>query len=89
MKMITNFPVLAMHKYLTTGVRKAVRIRLEALLEAEEKTYHRWQENVKPKLIKTRQRDLDRRFRKIITALKIVIHTLTPYDERKFDEPNF
>lgn len=63
--------------------------RLALILEEHEGQYERWQENVKHRLNKTRQRDLKRKFEKNIQALKIVMHFLTPNAERMYDVPSF
>lgn len=76
-------------KNLTAGVKRAIRVRLEALLENEIAEYQRWQEVIKPKLNYTRQRQIEREFKKRIQAAKIVVHWLTPFWERTEDVPTF
>jgi hypothetical protein len=76
-------------KSINQTVIKAVRVRLERLMENKEAQYKSWQENVKHKLNKTRQRDIERHFEKTINAYKIIIFDLTPYFERVGDPPAF
>lgn len=47
-----------------------------------------WEENVKDKLHPTRQREVRRKFERIIQALKVIIHDLTPFMERTEDQPS-
>jgi hypothetical protein len=70
-------------------VIRAVRVRLERMLENKEAPYRKWQEDIRPKLNKTRQRDIERHFQKTIQAYKIIIFDLTPYYERVGDPPAF
>jgi uncharacterized membrane-anchored protein YhcB (DUF1043 family) len=70
-------------------VIRAVRVRLERMLENKEAQYKKWQEDIKHKLNKTRQRDIERHFQKTIQAYKIIIFDLTPYYERVGDPPAF
>lgn len=76
-------------KTMTETVRRAVRVRLTAILENEEKTFELWETNVKHKLNKTRQKQVAREFQKRIQAFKITIHALTPFWERTEDIPTF
>lgn len=76
-------------KTINQTVIKAVKVRLERMLENKEIQYKRWQENVKHKLTKTRQREVQRNFDKTINAYKIIIFDLTPYFERVGDPPAF
>lgn len=71
------------------GVKRAIRVRLETILENEESMYRWWLENVKHKLNRTRQKGVDREFKKRIQALKIVVYMLTPFGERTSDVPMF
>lgn len=76
-------------KILTQTVRRAIRVRLEAILEEEEKTYQYWETTVMHKLNTTRQKQVAREFKKRIQAMKIVVHALTPFWERTTDVPTF
>lgn len=76
-------------KTMSQTVRRAVRVRLQAILEEEEKTFEHWGTNVKHKLNKTRQEQVAREFKKRIQAYKITIHSLTPFWERETDVPTF
>ena len=76
-------------KAMTETVRRAIRVRLVAILDNEEAVYKRWMEIVKPNLNSTRQKQIDREFKKRLQAAKIVIHWLTPFWERTEDVPTF
>lgn len=76
-------------KTMSQTVRRAVRVRLQAILEEEEKTLLHWEQNVKHKLNRTRQEQVAREFKKRIQAFKITIHALTPFWERETDVPMF
>lgn len=76
-------------KATTQTVRKAVRARLEAILELEESQYKRWQETYSLKCTPTQKKIAERNFKKRITAYKIVIWDLTPMFERSPDAPIF
>ena len=76
-------------KSMTETVRRAIRVRLIVILETELKAYDRWKEIIAPKLNRTRQKQIDREFKKRIQAAKIVIHWLTPFYERTEDTPMF
>lgn len=80
---------MTLSKTMTETVRRAIRVRLMTILEYEEKAYKQWQEFIKPKLNRTRQKQIDREFKKRIQAAKIVIHWLTPFYERVDDAPMF
>lgn len=80
---------MALSKTMTETVRRAIRVRLIAILDNEDAVYKRWKEIVKPKLNSTRQKQIDREFKKRIQAAKIVIHWLTPFWERTEDVPTF
>lgn len=80
---------LMFSKSMTESSRRAIRVRLEPMLEDEERQYKRWQEEIKPKMNLTRQKQVEREFKKRIQGLKIVIHLLTPYWERVSDVPTF
>lgn len=64
---------LMMGKEITKSVLKAVRIRLELILQEREKKYQFWKEHVAHKVKATRRTAVRRRHEKAITALKIVI----------------
>ncbi len=74
---------------MTQTVKKAVRVRLQAILEEKEKGYLHWVNNIKNKLNRTRQKEVQRKQEKIIQALRIVIYDLTPMLERDSDLPIF
>lgn len=76
-------------KNITESVRRSVRVRLIAILEAEQKAHSFWTEHIKHKLNATRQKQVQREYNKRIQALKIVIYSLTPYLERTEDVPTF
>lgn len=78
-----------MNKLINETIKRAIRVRLELVLEDQEKAFQRWEENIKHKMNKSRQLQIERKFNKIISALKIVIYWLTPYMERTDDEPTF
>lgn len=80
---------LMFSKSMTESTRRAIRVRLEPMLTEEEKQYARWIEEIKPKLNLTRQKQVEREYKKRIQGLKIVIHLLTPYWERVSDVPTF
>jgi hypothetical protein len=71
------------------AVKRSISDRLKIILAEHEKMYQFWQDNLKPKLNPTRQRDVERKFNKQIQALKITIHLLTPFYEQVDDEPMF
>lgn len=74
-------------KTVTQTVMKAVKVRLEVMLENKEKQYAHWQEHIKHKLNPTRKKEVERNFKKIIQAYKICIFDLTPYFERAGEPP--
>lgn len=76
-------------KTMNESTRRAIRVRLEVILEEKEKSYTHWQEMIKPKMNASRIKMVEREFRKIIQAMKIVIHSLTPFYERITDVPTF
>lgn len=71
------------------GVKRAIRVRLQVILDHEIKSFDHWIEVIKPKLNRTRQKQIDREHKKRIQAMRIVIHMLTPYLERTEDVPTF
>lgn len=73
---------------LNESVRRSIRLRLEVICEAEEKSFAHWKEHVQHKLKPTHAAQVRRIFEKRIKAYKIVIHDLTPYFERG-PEPKF
>ena len=75
-------------KLLNEGTKRAVRERLEIILNDELKQFARWQDVIQEKLNPTRRAQVARRFNKEIQALKIVIHKLTPFMDRVDDEPS-
>lgn len=76
-------------KTMNESTRRAIRVRLEVILDEKEKSYTHWQEMIKPKMNKSRIKMVEREFRKTIQAMKIVIHSLTPFFERITDVPTF
>lgn len=78
-----------MSKIINETIKRAIRQRLEILLEDQQKQYRHWIENNKHKMNVSRQDQVERKFNKIIQAMKIVIYYLTPYFERMDDEPTF
>lgn len=79
---------LMMTKIMNEGTKRAVRERLEIILNDELRQFKWWEDVVKSKLNATRQMAIERRFNKEIQALKIVIHKLTPFGDRVDDEPS-
>lgn len=79
---------LMANKLMNEGTRRAVRTRLEMILEDELKQFNRWQDILKSKVNATRAAQIERRFNKEIQALKIVIYKLTPFMDRVDDEPS-
>jgi hypothetical protein len=75
-------------KILNEGVKRAVRERLQMILDNELKQFRWWEESLRHKMNRTRQEQVERRFNKDIQALKIVIHKLTPFMDRVDDEPS-
>lgn len=80
---------LMFRKTLNEGVKRAVRVRLQAILENELFEYRHWTEHIKHKQAKSRQKEIERKFNKRIQAFKITIHALTPFFERSEDIPSF
>lgn len=80
---------LMFRKTLNEGVKRAVRVRLQCILDNEVSEYRYWIDNIKEKLNKSRQKEVERKFNKRIQAFKITIHALTPYFERTDDIPTF
>lgn len=76
-------------KTMTETVRRAIRVRLIVILENEEQMYTKWKENIKPTMNRTRQKQIEREYKKRMQAAKIVIHWLTPFYERTEDVPTF
>lgn len=74
---------------MTETVRRAIRVRLQAILESEENQFLHWQQHIKEKLNRTRRKQIEREYKKRIQAAKIVIHWLTPFYERTEDVPTF
>ena len=79
---------MTLNKNLNETVKRAVRSRLEAILEAEQKKYDHWKEHVAHRLNKTRQKQIRQAFEKKIKAYNIVIYDLTHTYERGI-EPTF
>lgn len=80
---------MALSKRMNETVKRAIRVRLEHLLEEEEKQFQYYREHVAHKLNDTRQKQIEREYNKRVSALKIVIYMLTPYFERTSDQPTF
>lgn len=73
---------LVFDKSMSEGVKRAVRERLKIILEDTEKSLAFFNDNTKHRLNTTSAEQASRRQHKIIQALKIVIHFLTPYGQR-------
>lgn len=69
-------------KTLNKGVKKAVRIRLEVMLEEEERVLISWHERCKRLLNKTRAKQIETNYHKRIAALRIVIWMLSEMGDR-------
>ena len=78
---------MALSKIMTETVRRAIRVRLQVLLDQEIKCYEKWKTDVKHKMNVTRQKQVEREFMKRIQAAKIVCHWLTPFYDRVEDVP--
>ena len=78
---------MTLSKTMTETVRRAIRVRLEVIVSAEIQHYEKWKVEVRHKLNATRQKQIEREFKKRIQAGKIVLHWLTPYYERTDDVP--
>lgn len=76
-------------KRLTEGIKRAIRVRLELVLDNELKEYQHWVDYFKEKQSRTMQKDVERKFNKRIQAFRITIHALTPYFERTDNIPTF
>lgn len=79
---------MVFNKNMNEGMKRAIRDRLSMILKEEEKSFAHWGDNIRHKLNRTRQAQVERRFHKEIQAFKIVIHKLTPYMDRTEDEPS-
>ena len=80
---------LVFSKNINETVKRAIRIRLQVILDEEIRSYDRWLDKIKYTLNLTRQKQVEREFRKRMQAAKIVIHWLTRFDERVNDVPTF
>ena len=81
---------LIMSKIINNGTKRAIRDRLQIILEEEEKNFKDWKESNRPMQVNaTRRKQVERNYNKRIQSLKIVIYYLTPYLDRDFDEPMF
>lgn len=81
---------LIMSKIINNGTKRAIRERLEIILQEEEKNFKDWKESNRPNQINaTRRKQVERNYNKRIQSLKIVIYYLTPYFDRDHDEPMF
>lgn len=76
-------------RIINKSVKRSISDRLKIILTEHEKMYDFWQVNLRPKLNHTRQKEVERKFKKHIQALKITIHFLTPFYENYDDEPMF
>ncbi len=76
-------------KAMNESVKRAVRVRLEAILEEHERRMQFWEDHSKHHLTATRQKEVRRNLQKIHVALKITIWHLTPIEERSYDPPIF
>lgn len=80
---------LMFSKRLTEGIKRAIRVRLELVLDNELKEYQHWVDYFKEKQSKTLRKEIERKFNKRIQAFRITIHALTPFFERTEDVPTF
>jgi hypothetical protein len=71
------------------NVKRALTIRLQAILDHEVAGYNSWKERIAPKMKPTLASTIDRSHRQRIQALRIVIWMLTPTMERNDDFPGF
>lgn len=71
------------------GVKRAIMIRLNFILEEEIKSFESWKTRIRPKQKATLASTIDRRYRQRIQALRIVIWMLTPTMERNDDFPGY
>jgi hypothetical protein len=77
-----------MKKGFDSNVKRAIKVRLELLLEEQEKTYKHYLEFIKHRQTASRQAMVERAHKKKITALRIVLYMCTPHMERDSDMPN-
>jgi len=80
---------LVFSKSINETVKRAVRIRLQCILDEEIKSYERWKDKIRHTLNFTRQKQIEREFKKRIQAARITIHWLTPFQLREGDVPTF
>src|ERR1700685_1612183 len=73
---------LLFSKVMNQGVKRAVKIRLEVMLEHEQSSLVAWEERCRKLINQTRQLQLERNYLKRISALKIVIWMLSEMGDR-------
>lgn len=78
-----------MSKRTTETTKAAIVSRLLPILEEEEARFKHWDESNRHLLNQTRQKSIERRYIKIIQALKITIHYLDRGRIWTEDEPSF
>jgi len=78
---------MSFNRRINASVIRAVKVRLEYLLEEHERKYRFFEEHIAHKLNPTRVKNVRRRHQKVITAFKITIYELTPWKERTEEEP--
>lgn len=70
-------------------IRRSLRLRLQLILEEEEKQLRHWNEVVRHNIRPSTAASIERKRVKHIQALKIVIHMMTPFYDRTEDVPSF
>lgn len=81
---------MVFNRNMTETVKRAIRVRLQVILDEEERQYEKWKLLIKDTLSTTRRRQVEREFKKRIQAYKITIFSLTPFTDRAAAEvPSF
>lgn len=78
---------MTLGRNINSSVIRAVRARLIFLLDERKRKFVHWEEHISHKMNPTRQKEVRRKFEKIIKAYEIVIYDLTPFFERVEDLP--
>lgn len=86
-KQISNDRQLYFSKNINAGAKRAICSRLQLILSDEENAFKFWQDHTAFRLNEARQKQVAREFNKRIQALRIVLHMLTPMQDRIFDAP--
>jgi hypothetical protein len=73
---------LMFSKVMNKGVKRAVKLRLDVMLEEEERAFASWLDRCKRLLQKTRQQQIERNYLKRISALRIVCWMLSEMGDR-------